>query len=327
MKKHLLQVCASGMLLASLCACSSTPPAAPPAWQAPSLPLPAGAVLLPPGQGRDTLPDTETVAGSLKPDQKTAAERIPGIVARGHLIVGVAGSQNLMSFQDPETSELKGFEVDLARGIAASIFGDPARVDFRFVSSDDYLQALNSGAVDMVLHTLTITKERQSQMAFSVPYFTADSYLLTKQQAGISSIGDIGTGTVCATANSTGAATARVLGPKVTVLATRSSSDCLVALQQDQTAAIISDLPILAGINAQDPYTQIVGGPLFRGNYGIAFAQPSSINQVAGLIRQTNEALVKMMNDGTWWRLYNQWLAPYMTTQGPPTPTYVEEQS
>ena len=67
--------------------------------------------------------------GSLRPDDKKPEERIPEIVKRGRIIVGVDQSQYLLSFRDNATGELKGFEVDLAREIARDIFGDPDKVD------------------------------------------------------------------------------------------------------------------------------------------------------------------------------------------------------
>ena len=39
--------------------------------------------------------------GSLRPDDRTPEERVPHIIERGHIVVGVDQSQNLLSFRGP----------------------------------------------------------------------------------------------------------------------------------------------------------------------------------------------------------------------------------
>ena len=86
---------------------------------------------------------------------------MPHIIERGHIVVGVDQSQNLLSFRDPATGKMTGFEVDMAREIAQDIFGDPNKVDFRFVNSGDAVYALESDQVDIVIRSTAITRKRQ----------------------------------------------------------------------------------------------------------------------------------------------------------------------
>ena len=67
---------------------------------------------------------------------------------------------------------MTGFEVDMAREIAQDIFGDPNKVDFRFVNSGDAVYALESRQVDIVIRSMAITRKRQDQMTFSHPVFS-----------------------------------------------------------------------------------------------------------------------------------------------------------
>ena len=53
------------------------------------VPLPAGARLEEAGTRRGVELEEQTLLGSLEPDARTAAERIPKIVERGYLIVGI----------------------------------------------------------------------------------------------------------------------------------------------------------------------------------------------------------------------------------------------
>ncbi|WP_304325068.1 glutamate ABC transporter substrate-binding protein [Corynebacterium frankenforstense] len=294
-------------------------------------PLPAGASVEHYGEHAANPQSTENLVGSLRPDGRTARERIPTIVQRGRLIVGVDQSLFLLSFRDPQSGELRGFEVELAREFARDIFGDPDRVEFRFLESAQRREAIAAGQVDMVLRSTSITEERQETMAFSVPYLRAQMRLLVQKEPGISGPADLGGRTVCVADGSTGLEHARADAEGATLLKTRNWSDCLVALQQNQADAILADDTMLSGIAAQDDFTEIVGEPLTREYYGAAMAQPEApadeSDEAAGLIRQVNETLRRVTTDGTWQRLYDRWFGPYLPAQSPPPAIYREEEA
>ncbi|MBI9001341.1 glutamate ABC transporter substrate-binding protein [Corynebacterium sp. CCM 9185] len=299
-----------------------------PAWVSTtgsSLPLPPGAVVEKAGSnpGKPILVDG--LLGSRRPGNENVEDRVPAILARGRLIVGVDQSQNLLSFRDSTTGELEGFEVDLAREIARDIFGDPSKVDFRFVDSADRVLALEAGTVDIVVRSLTITRSRQDQIAFSTPYFTARTRILAMESSNISSLADLEGRTVCVTNGSTAAERARSLAPEADLLLVRNWADCLVAVQQYQADAVISDDAILSGIAEQDPYTRLVGPALGEAHYGVGIASPGYRHDTDGLIRQVNATIERVRQDGTWWMLYNRWLGPYQSTAGPPPLDYRPE--
>ncbi|PRQ10588.1 ABC transporter [Corynebacterium sp. 13CS0277] len=316
---HLACLLAAGLLVG----CSTPEPApGPPSAQAPWWPLPPGAVLeqagtVWPGTGTPTPPH-----GTLPPDGRTPKERVPRIVQRGFVLVGVNQSQNLLSFRDPVTGELQGFEVDIAREIARDIFGDPTKVEFRFVDAGDYQQALDQGRVDMVLRSMSITAERQERMAFSAPYLSSAKQLMVLSQSGITTAEHMRDKTVCVAHQSTALNNAREVLPASSILKVSNWADCLVALQQHQVDGILADDAILAGIAAQDPYATTVGEKLTAENYGVIVP----LHDSDGVIRQINSTLARITRDGTWWRLYNAWLGPFLPTQGPPAPVYEEKQ-
>lgn len=316
----------STLLCLSLVACTGeAQPAMEDEFVAPAaLPLPPGAILDEPGMKGHVA--SREFLGSLRPDNQSPEQRVPHIIERGRIIVGVDQSQNLLSFSDPGTRELQGFEVELAREIAKDIFGDPKRVEFRFVDSTDRIRALESSQVDIVVQAMTITRKRQDQVAFSTPYFTAQTRILTLENAPIETTLDLAGETVCVTDQSTGLDTARREAPESHILKVRNWADCLVALQQNQAAAIISDDAILSGIAAQDPYTRILDQVLGEETYGVAIAKPGIRHPTDGLIRQVNSTIERIQKDNTWWDMYHRWLAPYQTTPGPPPTSYREEQ-
>jgi len=94
-------------------------------------------------------------------------------------------------------------------------------------------------------------------------------------------------------------------------------TDCLVLLQQRQVAAISTDDAILEGLQAQDPFTKLVGGNLTNEPYGLAINKGHP-----EFVRFVNAVLVQMYKDGAWGKSYNQWVSPSRAPT--PKPEYAD---
>lgn len=297
----------------------------------PSLALPNGSTLIPAtaDAGEDVLPkDSGEPFGSLRPNRSpdTGEEvspnrRVPEIIERGRLVVGVAQSLNRLGFRDPVTKNMAGFEVDLAHEIARDIFGDPDRVEFRFVEGTGRENALAEGTVDLVLRTMTVTRDRQTEVEFSVPYLTTYPRILVMRNSGIHSEADLTDRTVCVTVDSTNLLELRRLDSHGDILTTQTWSDCLLAMQRQQVDAIFSDSAILSGLQSQDPYTEIVGTATDASQYAVAAALPQQRDS-SSLVRQVNSTMERIRSDGTWDRLYQQWMQDYLGDGSAPDMKY-----
>ncbi|WP_168195008.1 MULTISPECIES: glutamate ABC transporter substrate-binding protein [unclassified Corynebacterium] len=271
--------------------------------------------------------ETTNLLGSLAPDERRPQERVPEIMRRGRLIVGVDQSQYLLGYRDPASGEILGFEADIAREIARDIFGDPSKVEFRFVDSSSWVEVLESNQVDCIIRNISITRQRQDQVFFSTAYLTAQTRLLVPARSEVETIDDLAGKTACVTDKSTSLQSAKAYAPHTNLLVANSDSDCLVSLQQSQADALISDDITLSGIAAQDPFTRITNSTIGEEHYGIAFAKPGVRHNTDGLIRQVNSTLERIFSDGTWYELYDQWLGAYLPTQQPPALNYRSERT
>lgn len=288
-------------------------------------PMPPGSLLEEPGEVAGIPVITETWEGSLRPDNREAKERVPEIFKRGRIIVGVDQSQNLLSFRDPVSGELRGFEVQLAKEIARDIFGNPEAVDFRLIDSGDRLRSLIQGDVDIVIRSLSVTEDRAKRLEFSTPYFRTQTRMLVMENSGVEGVDHLKEHTVCVADGSTALQKARLMTPDFKILRTRNWSDCLMALQQQQAQAILGDDAILSGIAAQDPYTRILPTILAGESYAVAIAPSRTNNDTTGLVRQVNTTMERIRNDTTWWSMFNEWFGPYLHTYGPPPLQYRDE--
>lgn len=288
----------------------------------PTLALPAGSSFsADAGDAGPVQDDGGTPFGSLAPDAGTPADRVPAIVERGRLIVGVSQSMNQLGFRDPVSGEMAGFEVDIAHEIARDIFGDPDRLDFRYVDGIDREQALYDGDVDLIIRSMSVTRARQTTLEFSAPYLSVSPRLLVNRDSGIRSEDDLADRTVCTAQNTTSAQTVAQDIPHGRLLLTRTWPDCLMAMQHGQVDAVYSDSPILSGLRAQDPNTEMMGTSDHTDGYGVAVA-PQTVRDTSGLVRQVNATLERMRGDGSWSASYDRWLAPYMGSGTQPEAVY-----
>ena len=288
------------------------------------IPLPPGALL----DGAGKPPSAKFVPhgldweGSLRPREATPEDdpALGRIRERGRLIVGVEQSQYLLSYRDMVRGELRGFEVELAQEIARDLLGDPEAVDFRFVDSASRAELLQEGRVDIVIRTMSITPERAAKVAFSTPYLKSQVRVLAPNDRGITSMDDLPERTVCVVDGTTLLNIVRTLAPQSPVLRTRSWSDCLMATQQFQADAIIADDAILAGMIAQDPHTDILPDVLATQYYAVGIPLGND-----SVVRQVNATIERIRADGTWHRMFQEWLSDSTTDPYPPPLMYREE--
>ncbi len=315
------------VLAAAGCGSSSTPP--PSVTIAPVEVMPSGAQEVTstvPAAGSADCVDREA---SLRPGpQQPAPGAMPpgstmaAIAERGRLIVGVDQNTNLFGERNPSTGQLEGFDIDVAREFARAIFGDPDRIDLRVVEAKQRESALQSGEVDLVVRTYSITCERKNFVEFSTTYFTAHQKILVVKGSGIDSAAALSDKRVCAATGTTSLTALLALDSKPTVIAVTSWTDCLVMLQQGQVDAISTDDSVLAGLMEQDPKNlEIVGDSIGDEPYGVGINKEHK-----DLVRFVNGVLDQMRVDGTWKRLYEARLQSLLgPSPGPPAARYQDE--
>lgn len=241
------------------------------------------------------------------------------IEQKGYLTVGVAADQYLTGYLASDGQE-EGFDIDLADAIAKSMFGDDYSKHLKFVavSSDNRISDLNSGKVDLVIDTMTITCARMAQVDFSAVYYEASQRLLVESGSHINSLADLtNKSQVCAQAGSTSIQLIRQAPSKPSAYAVTDISDCLVLLQQNVVSAISTDDTILAGLAKQDPNLVIVGDALEPEPYGIAMPLGETDMQ-----QYVNGVLAQYESSGAWEASYQNWFGKSLPAANPPVARY-----
>lgn len=149
------------------------------------------------GSAAETGAAAETAA-----DPASYGADVQAIIDRGVLKVGVKSDVLGFGYMDPLTSEYEGMEIDLAKKLADYLGVD---VEFTTVTAATRTELLDSGDIDCVMATFTITDERKQSWDFTTPYFTDHVTVLVKDSSNIKTLEDLKDKTVGVSSGSTSA--------------------------------------------------------------------------------------------------------------------------
>lgn len=193
------------------------------------------------------------------------------IQARDKVIVGVKEDQPGLGFLDATTNTRSGFDVDIARWIAASLGYDESKIEYKAIASANREQAIVNGDVDYYVGTYSITDSRKQQIDFAGPYFITGQGLLVAADSDITSENDLNANTrVCSATGSTPIQNIKQNYPEVPTEEFDLYSACVDALINGTVDAVTTDQAILIGYAAQYPdEIKVVGEPFSEEKYGV----------------------------------------------------------
>lgn len=131
-------------------------------------------------------------------DEKASDDSLQKVIDAGVLKVGCKTDVPCFGIQNTATGKYEGLEVDLAYEIAADIFKvtpEEAKqkdlVEFQGVTAKTRGPLLDTGELDLVIATFTITEDRKKEWNFSTPYIEDALGLMCLKEAGYTSMKDI----------------------------------------------------------------------------------------------------------------------------------------
>jgi general L-amino acid transport system substrate-binding protein len=182
-----------------------------------------------------------------------APSRLDTIISRGKLICGVEGTIPGFSFVD-SNGKYSGLDVDVCKAVAAAIFGDPEKVEYRNLDSPTRFPAVISGEVDMLSRNTTWTSSRDAAggngLEFAPTTFFDGQGLMATTASGIKSFKDLNGKSVCVETGTTTelnlASRATEAGIKVNEVKFQDSNANFAAYQEGRCEAITTDRSQLA---------------------------------------------------------------------------------
>ncbi|MFI9158500.1 glutamate ABC transporter substrate-binding protein [Kitasatospora aureofaciens] len=257
--------------------------------------------------------DTCDIYASVPPSS-VDGPAVKAIKARRSLVIGVDQNSYRWGARNPNTGQIEGFDIDLARAIGTAIMGDPEKVVLKPVATADRVDAVQKNRVDLIVRTMTVNCKRMEDVAFSKPYFSITQRVLVPKTSPAKNLDEaIGGRNVCVAKGSTAAdvfdpaknGAKKDAGAHLTVV--ENQLDCLVLMQLGKVDATMTDDGLAAGQAAQDQTVRIVDGDVQPEVIGVAMLKGST-----DLTARVNQVLADYHAGGEWGHSYDRWLKPYM---------------
>jgi glutamate transport system substrate-binding protein len=219
-------------------------------------------------------------------------------------------------------SEYTGMDVDVAKYIAKQLGASEGDITWVQAPSAQRETLIQTGQVDMVVATYSITDARKEKVSFAGPYFIAGQDLLIRaDDASITGPDSLDGKKLCSVKGSTSAQKVKDKYPGVQLQEFGTYSECLPALATGGVDALTTDDTILAGYAAQPEFKgkfKVVGKPFSQENYGVGLKKGDTAK-----CTKITDAIKKMISDGSWQKAIDANLGPagYKPGMGnPPTP-------
>ena len=214
------------------------------------------------------------------------------------------------SVQGHDVRFARGFEIDLARAIAANL--GIKRVAFYQESQFNRLIAPGPKPWDIALGEVSITDARAAQLTMSIPYLDARQGVLLRR--GLTPLpktrADLTPLRICTQSGTTGAdLVTDVIRPARPAKLYGNVTRMVDGLQAGRCDAVVYDAPILATLRAQTParYGPLAGVIGTHEHYGVVLPKGSP------LAAAVNTALRTLIAGGRISILSRRWLATDMT--------------
>lgn len=220
--------------------------------------------------------------------------RMKELADSGKITIGVKYDQPGLGFKGAADKVPSGFDVEMGKILAGSLGIKSSGITWKETISDNREPFLQSGEVDLVLATYSITDDRRQVVGQAGPYYLTGQQLLVKKGSPIKSVADIKGKQVCSVTGSTSLDNAEQKGAKPRGFDTYS--ECRDQVLDGTVGAMTTDGSILLGYAAQNPNElEVVGKPFSEERYGVGYQKKSP--EMCSWIGDT---LKKSFQDGTW---------------------------
>ncbi|MRX33276.1 transporter substrate-binding domain-containing protein [Aminobacter sp. MDW-2] len=234
-------------------------------------------------------------------DEKLAAALPEAVRSAGKLNVTISLAYPPMEYSDAGSTELKGFDIDLAKAIAERL---GLTAEFQNVEFPQLIPQIVTGRSDLIMTAFSDKVERQTQLDF-IDYFKTGNvfYSSADHQGEIKTETDLCGKTVAVATGTSWVTWAEELGKSIcpadkliTVIQIPTQAEHIMQIRQGRAQASVIGLEGLLDLMKQEPGKFYQIGQVGDVNhYGIAFAKANG--QLRDAVLATLDALKA---DGTY---------------------------
>ena len=236
------------------------------------------------------------------PARPTCTGQTVRLISEDVLTVGIDLAYPPFAFDDPDTREPTGYEVDLANALA-----DQLGVKLLLVNrtSAVLVPGLLAYRHDVSASALIDTPELRRELCVTSPHLAADLGLLARsgEPPSVGGINDLDGRVIGVAKRGRGEAWARAhAGEGMQIRRFETSEDLLVALRGSEVDGVVDDLPVLARADVRGPDVIVVARIATGEDYVLAVAPDNG-----GLKDLLNDALRRLRANGKLDALRGRW--------------------
>lgn len=244
-------------------------------------------------------------AVALAPGPAAAESTLDAVKKRGKLIVGVKTDFPPFGSVDASGKNV-GFDVDVAYEFARALLGDPAKAELVSVTSGNRIPYLQSGKIDIIVATVTVTDERRKVVEFSEPYFLSGGLLLVPKASPINDMKDLNGRKVAIIQGAITDQDIAELAPQASRLKYGKVTEAVLAVKAGHADAFAQDDILILKLAKENPDLRPAGKPFYPRPYGIAVRKGDT-----EFIGWVNNQLKRMEADGTYERIWKKHLGEF----------------
>lgn len=228
---------------------------------------------------------------------------LSAIIQRDKLIVGVRTDTQPFGFLD-KNNEHAGYDIDIAKIIAAAVLGDDKKIEFVNVTASDRIRKLITHEVDILAATISITDQRQEILDFSIPYYAAGLAMMLPAKSNIISLKELSGKKVIIVYGSTGEHSIKTVVPNVNVIGYKTYDEAYNALKSGTADALIADDTLLYRYTLSDPSVKLLPKRYSKEYYAVALRKDDASQR---LLIRVNSVLQNLQSTGKLNILQKKW--------------------
>ena len=232
-----------------------------------------------------------------------SADVLSEVQDSGTLTCGVLGVNEPFAYQDVESRDLVGYEIDLCHMLADYL---GVEGETKVVTSQSRIPELTQGRVDVLISLLSYTQERAEQVDYSNNYLASAWRCMVREDSPYQNVGELSDERVAILKGSVLEATFRELFPEATVLSLDDTSASLLAVFQGKVAATCNNQVTarLVAIRSGDASnTRLLPEPIMTATTGMAVKTGED-----ALRQEINAFLDQIEENGEGQALWDKWL-------------------
>jgi len=218
----------------------------------------------------------------------------------GILRIGTDATYPPFEYNDDQSGQLIGFDIDLMKAICKEL---DLRPEFVVVPFGGIIPGLRSNKYDCIISAMTITPERQEAVNFTSPYYDAgQSIAVPLENTSINSVEDLKGKKIGVQLGTTGEIMAKTI-ENAEVISFNNIGAAFIDMENGHLDAVLNDAPTSLRAIKVRGRAKLVGPLLSAEQYGIAVDKSNT--ELLGIL---NETLEKTKTSGVLDSLNSYWL-------------------